>query len=160
MNRDDEAPPPPPPPMPPQQVTAPPAHCLLTLTQAADVVSPSPMAPDSSDKPPRRLALPTQLPPRWAAIIASHGEDADTSWADAMREEWVARLVRSFLPTEASLPDTLVDDLLALFCSNHGLCYWCALPLRLSYFDDAARKLWERYAGAFKESGGVYSSAS
>ena len=45
------------------------------------------MAPDSSDKPPRRLALPTQLPPRWAAIIASMAKMPNTSWADAMREE-------------------------------------------------------------------------
>ena len=51
MNRDDWAPPPPP--MPPRQVTARRPHPLLTLTQAADAVSPSPMAPDSSDKPPR-----------------------------------------------------------------------------------------------------------
>ena len=55
----------------------PPAHRLLALTQAAGAVSP--IEPDSSDRPPRRLALPTQLPPRWAAIVASHG-DADTSW--------------------------------------------------------------------------------
>ena len=62
------------------------------------------MAPDAADTPPRRLALPTQLPPRWAAIVASHGEDADTSWADAMREEY-RTIVDSGLDLQLDCPD-------------------------------------------------------
>ena len=134
MNRDDWAPPPPPP-MPPRQVTAPPAHRLLTLTQAADVVSPSPMAPDSSDKPPRRLALPTQLPPRWAAIIASHGEDADTSWADAMREELSCPICMDAVERAVQVPcgHVFCSDCLAinqsLGESRHD-CPVCRTPFR------------------------------
>ena len=121
--------------MPPRQVTAPPAHRLLTLTQAADVVSPSPMAPDSSDKPPRRLALPTQLPPRWAAIIASHGEDADTSWADAMREELSCPICMDAVERAVQVPcgHVFCSDCLAinqsLGESRHD-CPVCRTPFR------------------------------
>ena len=73
MNRDDRAPPPPPP-MPPRQVMAPPAHRLLPLTLPP---TSAPTIADVAGEP---------SPPSYA-IIASHGEDADTSWADAMREE-------------------------------------------------------------------------
>jgi len=75
----------PPPPL-PRQVTMPPVHRLLALTQAADA-SPLPVAPDAADAPPRRIVLPEQLPPRWAAIVASQGEGVDLSWIGAMREE-------------------------------------------------------------------------
>ena len=117
------------------QVTAPPAHRLLTLTQAADVVSPSPMAPDAADAPPRRLALPTQLPPRWAAIIASHGEDADTSWADAMREELSCPICMDAVERAVQVPcgHVFCSDCLAinqsLGESRHD-CPVCRTPFR------------------------------
>ena len=132
MNRDDWAPPPPPP-MPPRQVTEPPAHRLLTLTQAADVASP--IAPDVADAPPRRLALPTQLPPRWAAIVASHGEDADTSWADAMREELSCPICLDAVERAVQVPcgHVFCSDCLAinqsLGESRHD-CPSCRTPFR------------------------------
>ena len=48
-----------------------------------------------------------------------------------MQERWVAQLVQSCQPHGAALPNTLEQDLISLYCSNHALCYGCLLPMGL-----------------------------
>ena len=123
----------PPPPL-PRQVTMPPVHRLLALTQAADA-SPLPVAPDAADAPPRRIVLPEQLPPRWAAIVASQGEGVDLSWIGAMREELSCPICMDAVEWAVQVPcgHVFCSDCLAqnqsLGESRHD-CPVCRTPFR------------------------------
>ena len=49
---------------------------------------------------------------------------------DILTEAWLARLVQALVASEGP-NEELELDLLAVMASNHGLCFWCFLPLRV-----------------------------
>ncbi len=49
-----------------------------------------------------------------------------------LTETWVARLVEALVDSASGVPGELQLDLCALYCSNHGLCYYCCLPLEIA----------------------------